>query len=384
MVSNSLYPHDIVISMGAGDISRRLTGIYHAFCKKDRKIVVGVVFGGRSSEHAVSCVSAKNVAACFDPNLYDVKLFGIGKKGHWIVGKDSFERIGEIDTCRPFLSKDVLEELLTCDLCFPVLHGPFGEDGAIQGFFETYGINYVGCDFASSSACMNKAWTKRLALTNGIPTLPFVEVRAFEWKKARERVLENIQKELSFPVFVKPSRLGSSIGVSQAFNETELCSSLDHAFCFDKDLIVEKKVVGQEIEVAVLGNDYIKAAVPGEVLTGGGFYDYEKKYGENSTKTCIPANISFEKQEEVKRLALAVFNAIGCSGLARIDFFLDQQGNYWLNEINPIPGFTSISLYPKMWEKSGLDANRLIDELAILGLHRRSRVNRPLLSFNGI
>lgn len=363
-------PHDVVITLGAGNISSYGDQGFDLYEKKPRKIKVGLIAGGKSLEHEVSLISGKNIFQGLNQELYDIELFVIAKDGKWINGSDVFERPEqkEITEQEEIITPEIMTSLSSVDVCFPVLHGPWGEDGMVQGLFKTLEKPYVGCDFRSSALCMQKAWTKDVALRAKVPTPTFFELSISEWKE--EGLAEAKEKLVKYPVFVKPSHYGSSIGISKAKTKKELIAAIDYAFQFDEHLIVEHEVLGRQIEFAVLGNNHPTVPDPGEILSHGEFYDYEKKYGDHPMQTKVPAELSEELKEIGKRLALRIYRYTGCCGMARVDFFLDQQNHFYLNEINPIPGFTSISLYPQMWEKNGVALPRLLDRLIILAMER--------------
>ena len=330
---------DAVLTLGAGDI----TSIGRALLKQDiKKLTVGVLFGGVSPEHDISIVSAKSIISALN-RIHQIKPLKIEKDGSW-----NFE----------------LDELRQCAICIPVLHGPQGEDGMIAGMLDTFGIPYVGCDYSSAALCMQKAWTKQIAEAHGIRTTPYIE-----WK--------GDASDIRYPVWVKAVHLGSSIGVSRATNEEELQKALSLSLCYDDRAIIEQEIVGREIEFAVMGNEWIRVGAALEILCEGEFYDYKKKYGSQPTKVETPARLTAEQEKRGKELAIRAYEACGCKGLARVDFFLDEQGEFILNEINPMPGFTATSHYPKMWEAMRLSQTDLLDELLILALHR-SRKQRSL------
>lgn len=368
-----LRPHDVVITLGAGDLPKLGESLVQKLQKHPpSKIKIGVVFGGRSVEHEISLLSAKHVTSSLREEFYEVVNFGITKLGEWICGNEAMKtlekKVGEPQT---LISSEVMQELLRCDVLFPVLHGPYGEDGTIQGFFDILDKAYVGCDHRSSAFCMNKALTKRLMEMNNIDTSPFVDFSHFEWNSNRDHILKEIVKKLVFPVFVKPAHLGSSIGVHKVEDPKKLTEAILDAFRFDNHLLVENGLKGREIEFAVLGNERVTVFPPGEVCTEGKIYTYEGKYGDNSFKTVSRAEISPSLIQTGMRVAEKAYRAAGCNGMARVDFFLDQEGLFWLNEINPIPGFTKISLYPQICERNGLHANELMDNLVILAMRRK-------------
>ncbi len=356
-----LAPHDVVLTIGAGDITKVGAPLLEQF---RGKLKVGVLFGGTSIEHPISLLSARNIIESLQSDLYDVRLFGVTKKGTWVWGPDAMERLSDEGEQAPF------DELLSCDVMFPVFHGPQGEDGMIQGFFDTLRIPYVGCDYRASSICMQKAWTKHAAILNNVPTAPYLEIDIHAYRKDPEGWRRQIESRFEYPVWVKAVHLGSSLGVTRAANGEEFPQAIENAFLHDDALIVEPEIDGREIEFSVLGNQWIRVAPPGEILKGGGFYDYDKKYGPNASGVQTPADISLLQRKIGAELAEKVFRSLGCKGLARVDFFLDRNGHFWLNEINPMPGFTRNSGYPKMWAAGGLPQRKLCDELIILGLHK--------------
>jgi len=250
----------------------------------------------------------------------------------------------------------------------------------IQGFLDTLQIPYVGCDYRSSALCMNKAWTKQVASAHQIPIVPYIEMDFATYRENRSILVERVRETLTFPVWVKAVHLGSSIGVSRALNFEELLKAADDSFSLDDQIIVEQEIRGREIEFAVLGNEWIRVAAPCAILNGGEFYDYEKKYGSNAVSVEVPAKITEVERQIGEELALRAYKAMNCKGLARVDFFLDRRGVFWLNEINPFPGFTANSGYPKMWEGSGMSQKELMNELIILGFAR----SRALARIRGV
>ncbi|MBF8263165.1 MAG: murC ddl [Parachlamydiales bacterium] len=375
-VAALLRPGDAVITIGAGDITTTGKILLNLIAEHPPKLTVGVLFGGTSSEHEISLLSARNIVVALDPSLYFVKLFGITKDGAWISGDDAFKKIDQkMRIGRDVLiSPAILEELNQCDVCIPVFHGPQGEDGMIQGMLDTLDIPYAGCDYRAGAICMHKAWTKHVAMINGVPTAPYVEGNAASWRRNPDQLLGKIAQNLTYPLWVKPVHLGSSIGVSRVENWQELKTAVEKAFQLDDCIIVEKEIAGRQIEFAVLGNEYIRIGAPGEILNHGQFYDYDKKYGPQAMKGQTPADLTGVQQQIGRELATRMYESCGCKGLARVDFFLDANGHYWLNEINPFPGFTANSLYPKMWEAAGLTQRQQCDELVILSLQRHRRL----------
>jgi len=365
-----LRPHDVVVTLGAGDITKLVSEMKEYPIKK---IKIGIVFGGRSTEHEVSLHSATYVLASLRPDLYEIKQFGISKQGVWMPGEDLFA--GKIPENSTAFSPKMMEALNQCDVFFPVLHGPFGEDGTIQGFFEMLGKAYVGCDYRSAMIAMDKDLTKKMMILSNVMTSPFVAFNHYQWKQNPQDIVECVLEQLQWPMFVKPVHLGSSVGVSKVENESQLLDAIENAFSFDNKILVENGLVGREIEFAVLGNDEIRVFSPGEICTGGQFYDYAAKYGEDSMTTSVQADLPIELIDQGRQLAAAAYQAAECTGMARVDFFLDREGNFWLNEINPIPGFTKKSLYPKMCEVNGLKGSELIDRLIILA-NQKERLKR--------
>lgn len=372
---DTLRPHDVVVSMGAGNITRLGSDILENFkSKHPKKLKVGLVFGGRSSEHEVSIRSANYVAEMLNPDYYDVSYFGITKQGTWIEGPEGLKQMALIaaESCET-ISHDVLEKILACDVIFPVLHGPFGEDGTIQGFFEILGKAYVGCGHASAAIAMDKAFTKNLALQQGIATLPFIAFTAHEWKENKESILQQIESRFVYPLFVKPVHLGSSVGISKVTGSQLLTDAIHFALRHDSKILIEQGIDAREIEFSVLGNGRVRVFPPGEICASGEVYTYDSKYGPQSAKTTARSDLPQHLIEEGMGLAKAAYQAAGCCGMSRVDFFLDKDQKFWLNEINPIPGFTSISLFPKMCEVNGLSGQELINRLIVLAMESKRR-----------
>jgi len=345
---------------------------------------VALIFGGRSAEHNVSVVSARSVASALDPSRFEVAPMAIDRWGTWADPETAarvLQRSGDsADLVMPFKGGLRLDQRLLTgefDVVFPVLHGPYGEDGTIQGLLEILGLAYVGCGVAASAVCMDKRLSKRLLDHAGLATAPWVELDASRW--ARERiVVEREVVELGFPVFVKPARLGSSIGISKVVRAEEIALAIERGLRHDRCLIVEAGIDGREIEVAVLGNETPRAAVPGEVIPGHEFYDYEDKYLDDACELLAPAPLQHDEVIAAQELALTVFKTLGCEGMARVDLFLDPEtGRFLCNEVNTIPGFTSISMYPRLWGLSGVPYPELLDRLVALALERHG-VGSPI------
>lgn len=349
---------------------------------------VVVIFGGRSAEHEVSVVSAKSVLAALDPERYEVLTIGIDKKGRWhmlseLPGRKSGDLPAVTGDEGPgvALSRHPGDAALVADdgtrqeidVVFPVLHGPYGEDGTIQGMLEMAGIPYVGAGVLGSAVGMDKAVQKVLFEAAGLPMVPHEVVHEREWEEDREAVEARAQG-LGLPVFVKPATLGSSVGITKVKRLDDLPAAIEEALSYARKALVERSMEGaREIECAVLGNDDPVASVPGEIIPHGEFYDYRAKYIEEGTRLEVPANLPSAIAEEVQRMAVVAFQAIDAAGLARVDFFYREPDEIVVNEINTIPGFTHISMYPKMWEASGLSYPELVDRLIELAIERHEK-----------
>lgn len=354
-----------------------------------KKLRVALFFGGVSSEHEVSCVSASTwlralaQATCAD--RYEVFPVGITKQGRWLacsptpeaMADGSWEKGADCTPCvlSPdrtdhgiWLLKDGKAELVHIDICAPVMHGKNGEDGTIQGLLQLAGIPYVGPHVAASAVAMDKTLTKLVADNAGIPQAAWQLVRRGSLDARLESTLDALEKRFAYPMFVKPAGTGSSVGVSKAKNRQSLAEALANAAKFDDKVLVEEFIRGKEIEVAVMGNESPVASVCGEIDSGVEFYDYDAKYITDTSVAYIPARISEEASEQVRDMAVKVYRAIGCQGLSRVDFFVTEEGKAVFNEINTIPGFTSISMYPKLFGASGIPYGQLIDQLLGLAL----------------
>jgi UDP-N-acetylmuramate--alanine ligase len=382
-LSGFLRPYDVLLTLGAGDITKGCPEVLALLKRKaPPKLKVGVVFGGASVEHEISLRSSLNICHSLNRNYYEIEHFGITREGQWVSGtqtREILERLlleGRPLDRTSLLTHETLEKLRECDILFPVLHGPYGEDGTIQGFFEMLGKAYVGCDHRSSAICMDKVMTKQLMQLHGIRTSPFVNFSRYQWKTQKVLCLDCLHDTLSYPLFVKPIHLGSSIGVRRVERADEVIHAIEEAFRFDTDVLVEERLVGHELEFSVLGTDEILVFPPGEICTEGETYDYEGKYGEKGIPTKARAELPLDVIEEGKQFVEKVYRAVGCKGMARIDTFLDGHQRFWLNEINPIPGFTSISLYPQMCAANGLAIQELMDRLILLGLKRKREIDR--------
>jgi D-alanine-D-alanine ligase len=366
------------------------------------KLRVAVLFGGRSAEHEISLLSARFVVASLDRDKYEPVLIGIDKNGRWLLQDESSlleaaqdPRHVKLNPSMPgvFLSPyperdgGALRRVdsasgapLGVDVIFPVLHGPMGEDGTVQGLLELSGLPYVGAGVLGSAVGMDKDVMKRLLLQAGLPVLPYETLRRSDWQATPDSVLSRLAR-LGFPQFVKPANLGSSVGVSRAKSEAELPPALEHAFEFDDKLVIEAGLDHpREVECAILGGDVPRASVPGEITIDhpDGYYSYAAKYVDGSgVQTKIPADLTPAQVEAVQRLSLTTFSTLECEGLSRVDLFLDKSGAWYVNEINTLPGFTAVSMFPKLWQQSGVAAAELmtilIDDALLRAKRKRAR-----------
>ncbi|MEW5956317.1 MAG: D-alanine--D-alanine ligase [Chloroflexota bacterium] len=353
--------------------------------KRRRKLRVGIIFGGRSGEHEVSLTSAKGIMSAIDQTRYEVVPIGITKTGEWLTGGDVHQRLLEAAAGHPVIVsareriEPAAESALALpieatgplDVVFPVLHGPFGEDGTVQGLFELVGVPYVGAGVMASAAGMDKAICKDIFRAHGLPIVIHRVFLRRQWQADPASVLTECETAMPYPMFVKPANLGSSVGIHKAKNQAELWAGLDDAARYDRKLIVEQGLEARDIEVSVLGNDDPIASVPGEIIPSREFYSYAAKYLDNSSELLIPAPLSPEHTGLIQNLAVLAFQALDCSGLARCDFLLEKSsGEVFINEVNTMPGFTPISMYPKLWAASGISYTELIDRLIELALER--------------
>jgi len=373
------------------------------------KLRVGVLFGGRSGEHEVSLMSAASVISALDREKYDLVLVGIDRQGRWHLLPPLPAQVNPVMLARALekapvvvLAGDPQQPCLLgvpdrgdgvaaegldlvarqMDVVFPVLHGPYGEDGTVQGLLELAGIPYVGAGVLASALGMDKALMKVVFSAHGLPVAPFRVVLRSRWERAREAVAAELEEALGYPCFVKPANLGSSVGVARCLNREELSRAMDDAARYDRKLVVEKAVRCRELECSVLGNEEPVASVVGEIVPAREFYDYASKYLDPRTRLVIPAPVPEEVSRQVQDLAIRAFCAIDCAGMARVDFFWDQDtGQVLVNEINTIPGFTAVSMYPKLWEASGLPYSRLLDRLIELARERHRDMSRRLTSY---
>jgi D-alanine-D-alanine ligase len=368
-----------------------------------RPLRVAVIFGGRSGEHEVSLTSAQAIIRALEarPEKYEVLLIGITKEGRWLIGGNPLQALLAAVQGQPALLASAVAEASVAadpgagglvllpkragvpelaapgdgraiDVVFPVLHGPYGEDGTVQGLLELADVPYVGAGVLASAVGMDKALMKAVFRQAGLPVLDYRVILRRRWLERPQAIEDEIEREFGYPVFVKPANLGSSVGVSKVHDRSELRPAIAEAARHDRKILVERAAPDcREIEVSVLGNDDPIASVPGEIVPHREFYDYRAKYLEEGTQLIIPARLPASTAERVRELAIAAFKAIDCAGMARVDFFVSRDGRaVWVNEINTIPGFTPISMYPKLWEASGISFPELVDRLIELALER--------------
>ena len=382
--------------------SHVLTFNIHHYQRKlalNKKIRVGVLFGGQSGEHEVSLVSAQAVLKNLDPQRYEAVPIGITKEGRWLAGGDPLAALtsqadpkllpssmqphenvhpvqaAEITSPASMLSISAYvsptQALPKLDVIFPVLHGPRGEDGTVQGLCELAGVPYVGCAVLASAVGMDKAMMKAAFAAAGLPLLPWRLVRRIDYEEQTDSILDQLEQALRYPMFVKPANMGSSVGITRATDRAMLAEGLAIAASYDRRIVVEQGISAREIEISVLGNEHIESSVPGEVVPSNDWYDYEAKYIDGASQIIIPAPISAELQDQVKQLAARAFSAVDGQGLARVDFLLDKHSQQlFINEVNTMPGFTPVSMYAQMWAASGLEYPQLLDRLIALALER--------------
>lgn len=360
------------------------------------KLKVWIICGGRSAEHEVSLRSAECIASALDRTKYDLHFLTITKEGKWASGKqlvgatpraleepqrerDSSRRVSFVsedlrdlvDEVSPAASKEAVQDGNGHIVAFPVLHGPYGEDGTIQGFFEMLGVPYVGSGVLGSALAMDKAKTKEILFHKGIPVPRWISIKPGVGGAHNGRIPRIVATVIGYPCFVKPANLGSSIGITKVKSPDELDDAISLARRYDTKVLIEEAIDAREIECSVLGNDSPVASIPGEVVPANEFYDYDAKYSSKNTELIIPADLSAEQVERAQHLAIWAFEALECCGMARVDFFLDKRtGRILVNELNTIPGFTQVSMYPKLWEASGMPYSQLLDKLIELALQR--------------
>jgi len=357
-----------------------------------QKIKVGVLFGGQSGEHEVSLMSSVSVMKVMDKTKYDIIPIGITKEGNWKLYLGDISKIEdgswEKEAVPALVCPDPAHKCIITitdgkecryylDVAFPILHGPRGEDGTVQSIFEMMNIPYVSCGVTSSALCMDKVFTKLILQQSGLPVVDFKVYYKRELSVRINEIISELEDSIGYPCFVKPANLGSSVGISKAKNREELKAALLMAIQYDIKILVEKSVDAREIECSVLGNDNPRASLPGEIIPSREFYDYAAKYLDgDKSKLLLPAPLSQINISKIQELAIKAFKALDCCGMARVDFLMCKvSGNIYINELNTIPGFTKISMYPKMWEISGLSYSDLIDELIQLSIERHKQKN---------
>lgn len=367
-----------------------------------KRLRVGVIFGGRSGEHEISLLSARAIMAAMDPAKYEIVPIGITHDGRWLLTGDPMavlsaadgHEAGAAESTALVRKAPLRRELVPgatgstlplLDVIFPVLHGPYGEDGTVQGLLELADLPYVGSGVLASSLAMDKVASKTLLRAHGLPVVAFWPVKRSQWEAEPDRVIADVEARLRYPLFVKPANLGSSIGVNKARDRAQLRAALDEAARYDRKLLVEEAVPNaREIECSVLGNDDPEASVPGEIVPCNEFYDYAAKYLDGRSALLIPAPLTKEQTAQVRALSLRAFQALDAAGLARVDFLMDgASGALYLSEVNTMPGFTAISMYPKLWEASGLPYPELVDRLIELALERHAEKSRVVNRYAG-
>ena len=365
------------------------------------KPTVAVLFGGRSGEHEVSIESARSVFSVLNPEKYRILPVGIDHLGVWWMGTGIHECLGakEQPSTNRFQQVTFLNQpgdrtlyainggdmkpVETIDVVFPVLHGTFGEDGTLQGYLEMIGVAYVGAGVLGSAAGMDKSVFKDIMRANHIPVVPSINLTRKDLRDKVENTLKKAIDQFGFPIFTKPANMGSSVGISKCTGASDLLEGLMEAARYDRRILIEKGIDAREIEISVLGNEFPRASVPGEVVPCDEFYSYDAKYVDDDSELLIPAPISPELSDQLRDIAVQAYKAIDCAGMARVDFLVDKQtGEYYLNEVNTIPGFTKISMYPKLWEATGLSYASLVDELISLALDRRSEQDQTIYIYD--
>ncbi len=347
------------------------------------KTKIGLLYGGKSAEHEVSLQTAKAVIKALDVDKFDIYPIHISKDGEWNKGPQitgPVENVSQLvfsntealpsSAMAPALFK--AEEDSSFDVIFPLLHGPNGEDGTVQGLLELLNLPYVGNGVLASSAGMDKVIMKNIFAQAGLPQVNYVWFIRSEWENAKDEAYKKVEKEIGYPCFVKPANLGSSVGISKCTNRSELEAAFAEAFQFDRKIIIEEGVIAREIETGVLGNDTPECSVAGEIVPKTDFYDYHSKYEDGNTALIIPAEISEREYAELKELAIRAFKALDCSGLVRADFFLTREGKFYINEVNTMPGFTPVSMFPLLWKETGVEYPELIERLVNLAIERHN------------
>jgi len=351
-----------------------------------KKTKICILFGGRSAEHEVSLISAQAIFRNLDPNEYDTTSVFINREGNWRMVESPLLTPDELNSGSFFSflpwGEHSQQHVLETDVYFPVLHGSCGEDGTIQGFFEMADVPYVGATVLASAVGMDKAVAKTLFKAQSLPVVDYITVRESDWERDPNTILDRVPHTISLPFFVKPANLGSSVGITKVKDFTQTSQAIKDAFLYDRKILIEEGIQGRELECSVLGNDLPKASLAGEVIPFNEFYDYQDKYIEGKTSFGIPADLPQKVVENIQKISIEAFKCIDCSGMARVDFFLQEgTGKIFLNELNTIPGFTEISMYPKLWEKSGLPFPRLLAELITLAVERYHEKKRGERTF---
>ena len=356
-----------------------------------QKIKIGILLGGRSGEHEVSLMSAKSVLAVMDPKKYEITQIGITHDGEWWSGEhvlESFEKGTTNSLYRVLLlaepgitvlykrekinGEEHLSPITELDVIFPILHGTFGEDGTLQGLLEMADIAYVGAGVLGSSVGMDKGMFKDIMVANQIPVAEWIVVTRKQVASGVEQIIQRAEQIAPYPLFVKPANLGSSVGISKCKNRSDLIEGILEAARYDRRILIERGINAREIEISVLGNETVQVSLPGEILPSDEFYSYKAKYLDDGSKTVVPADVPEEVIAQIQKTAKIVYQAVDCAGMARVDFLWDQDDQIiYVNELNTIPGFTSISMYPKLWEASGITYPELIDRLIELGIERK-------------
>lgn len=355
------------------------------------KKIIGVIFGGPSGEHEISCKSASSIIKNLDKEKYEVFAIGISRNGQWYgpiahdevidfnedLYKDKEIYLLPIPDKGSIYKRSSHEKIVQIDAVFEIVHGTYGEDGKLQGLLEIAKIPYVGSGVTGSAVGMDKIICRQILNSVDIPQVNYVSILRSEWEKEKEAVLLGIESELNYPIFVKPANMGSSVGISKAEDKIELESALDSACRYDRRIIVEEGIKMREIEVSVLGNDDIFVSLPGEIFSATDFYDYEAKYFNQESMTKVPADLTEEEIAEIQFLAKKAYKALDLSGLSRVDFFIEANtGKIYLNEVNTLPGFTEISMYAQMWQASGIEMSMLLEELIRLAFLRMDDLKR--------
>lgn len=341
---------------------------------------LGLLYGGQSAEHEVSLSTAKAVTQALNYDQYEIVPIYITREGEWVKGTYLTAPVETVEALQFNQGKDAQPHDISSfllsqqerpfDIVFPLLHGTYGEDGTVQGFLEVLNIPYVGCGVLASSAGMDKVVMKQLFEIAGLKQVPYVYFIRKEWQKSQQALVKEMEEKLTYPMFVKPANLGSSVGVNKASNQQELIEAIDVAFKYDRKVIIETGVVAREVEMAVLGNDEPKVSVPGEIKPLTDFYDYDSKYKDSSTELLIPAPVSEVVEQKMTDMAKRAFKVLDGSGLVRADFFVTADDEVLINEVNTLPGFTPVSMYPILWKNTGLSYPELIEALITLGIER--------------